>query len=64
VALGDNVLAADDIAKGRLVKLFDIESPSGAYHLVAPAANFDLPAVRAFRDWILAEIAIFRAPRQ
>jgi LysR family glycine cleavage system transcriptional activator len=64
VALGDNVLAADDIAKGRLVKLFDIESASDAYHLVAPTANFDLPAVQAFRDWIVAEMANFLAPRQ
>lgn len=59
VALGDNILAADDIAKGRLIKLFDIESPSDTYHLVAPAAHFDLPAVQAFRDWILGEMAQF-----
>ena len=60
VALGDSVLAADDLARGRLVKLFDIETPcEEAYYVVAPPASFDLPVVQAFRDWLVAEMAAF-----
>jgi LysR family glycine cleavage system transcriptional activator len=60
VVLSSNVLAANDIAAGRLVRLFDIDlSASGGfgYYIVAPKATFDLPKIAAFRDWLLAEAA-------
>jgi LysR family glycine cleavage system transcriptional activator len=60
VALGDSTLAADDLASGRLVRPFDLSvkgPPQFAYHLVCPEATAELPLVRAFREWILAETA-------
>ncbi len=59
VALGLSILAADDVAAGRLAAPFDLVLPSGyAYYLVMPPAAVDRPKIRAFRDWMLAEMAI------
>ncbi len=60
VVLSSNVLAANDIAAGRLVRLFDVDlKASGAfgYYVVAPRTTFNLPKIAAFRDWLLAEAA-------
>jgi LysR family glycine cleavage system transcriptional activator len=60
VALGDSTLAADDLASGRLVRPFELslKGPSQfAYYLVCPETTAELPLVRAFREWILAEAA-------
>jgi LysR family transcriptional regulator, glycine cleavage system transcriptional activator len=59
VALGDS-LAADDLAAGRLVRPFDLAlkgPPQFAYHLVSPRATADRPLVKAFREWVLSEVA-------
>ncbi|MBI3503845.1 MAG: transcriptional regulator GcvA [Proteobacteria bacterium] len=54
VAVGRSVPLADDIAAGRLVRLFDLELPSGfAYWIVAPKAGAEDPRVAAFRSWVL-----------
>ncbi|MBI1244617.1 MAG: transcriptional regulator GcvA [Alphaproteobacteria bacterium] len=54
VAVGRSVPLADDIAAGRLVRLFDLELPSGfAYWVVAPKAASEDPRVAAFRAWVL-----------
>jgi LysR family glycine cleavage system transcriptional activator len=58
VALGRRVLADADLASGRLIAPFSLTLPSElAYYLVAPPHTADLPKVKAFRDWILAEIS-------
>jgi LysR family glycine cleavage system transcriptional activator len=55
VAIGRSVPLADDLAAGRLVKLFDLELPSSySYWVVAPKAGQEDPRVAAFRAWILA----------
>jgi LysR family glycine cleavage system transcriptional activator len=47
-----------DIAEGRLVRLFPDEVESGLdYWLVYPDHRRNLPKVRRFREWLLAEIA-------
>lgn len=52
------LLAHDDIRTGRLVMpLPDRIEVRRAYHLVYPRANADMPNLRAFRKWILAEMA-------
>lgn len=59
VALGDSTLAADDLAAGRLVRPFRVALPGPAgfgYHLVYPPAALERPLVKAFRDWVLAEV--------
>ncbi len=57
VALGRSPLADDDLAAGRLVRLFEVSLPGDwAYHIVCPRATADRPKIVAFRDWLLAEV--------
>lgn len=57
VALGRLPLAADDLASGRLVSLFGPpRACATGYWLVAPPETLRRPAVRAFRQWIEAEL--------
>ena len=56
VALVGNVLVADDIAAGRLVRPFELSFPvSFAYYILRPLASADRPRVVAFREWLLKE---------
>jgi LysR family transcriptional regulator, glycine cleavage system transcriptional activator len=56
VAMGHRPFVAGDLAAGRLAAPFDIVVPGPeAYWLVSRAGDADLPRVRAFRDWLLAE---------
>lgn len=58
VALGRSVLVADDLAAGRLVKPFALELPTiAAYYFVCPEGTQDRPKVKAFRDWVMSEVA-------
>jgi LysR family transcriptional regulator, glycine cleavage system transcriptional activator len=57
VALARGALVTADLASGRLVRLFPRRVPSRtAYYLVYPEAAGELPRVRAFREWIRAEV--------
>jgi LysR family glycine cleavage system transcriptional activator len=56
VALARSVLAADALAKGRLVKPFDTAMPAEyAYYLVCLESHLNRPKIKAFRQWMLAE---------
>lgn len=57
VAIGDTFLSGDALARGLLVRPFDvtIESPRG-YYLVARPERSQRPEVRAFSDWLLDEL--------
>ena len=58
VALGRTALIAEDLAAGRLVKPFELALPAEwAYYVVYPPRALARPKVRAFRDWLLAEVA-------
>ncbi len=59
IALARSVMARDDLASGRLVKLFpDISFPSAlAYFVVYRAETSHFPRVIAFREWLLEEAA-------
>lgn len=55
VALMPRFMVAEELASGRLVIPFDRALDAGeAYVLAYPEASADLPALRAFRDWLLA----------
>jgi LysR family transcriptional regulator, glycine cleavage system transcriptional activator len=61
VALTMDVLAARDIALGRLVMPFEQQVPvEGAFYLVTLAETANLPHIAAFKHWLLAEADIFR----
>jgi LysR family glycine cleavage system transcriptional activator len=58
VALGQRVLAALDLAQGRLVKPFGLVVRNAyGFHVAVKPGGMDRPAVRAFRDWLFAEAA-------
>jgi LysR family glycine cleavage system transcriptional activator len=52
------VLAALDLAQGRLVKPFGLVVRNAyGFHVAVKPGGMDRPAVRAFRDWLFAEAA-------
>jgi len=58
VALASNVLTADDVAAGRLVRPFDLSLADPldfSYYVVYPEEAVDRPKVAAFRAWVIAE---------
>jgi len=58
VAILTPELVASELADGRLLRPFDLTATDGnSYWLVYPEARRNVPKVRAFRDWLLAEIA-------
>jgi LysR family transcriptional regulator, glycine cleavage system transcriptional activator len=53
VAVGRSIPLADDLALGRVVKLFGLELPSGfAYWIVHPKATAKDSRVAAFAEWV------------
>jgi len=62
VALSQGVLSGDDLAAGRLVRPFQLGvSTESAYYFVAPKGSGARPKVAAFRDWLFAEAAAYKA---
>jgi len=56
VALSQNALAGDDLAAGRLVRVFDYTLPlEFAYYVVLPEGAPARPKIAHFRDWLLEE---------
>ena len=56
IALVSDVLAADDLAAGRLVRPFDLSVyVDFAYYVVCPPEKSDVPKVGLFCDWLCAE---------
>jgi LysR family transcriptional regulator, glycine cleavage system transcriptional activator len=57
IALARSILARDDVASGRLVRLFaDVEVPSAlAYYVVYRSDRALPPKAEAFRRWLFAE---------
>lgn len=60
VALASSGIAGDDLASGRLIRPFDpsldLALDLGIFLVCTPEA-LERPAVSAFRDWVLAEVA-------
>ena len=59
VVLGYKMVASQDISLGRLVVPFgpQLTLPGRAYHFVCPRGQERRPSIKAFRDWLFAEIA-------
>ena len=56
IALARSAHVEDDLASGRLVKLFDVLSPSSvAYYFVCPKGREEEPNIKAFHDWVTKE---------
>ena len=65
IALARSVMARDDLAAGRLVRLFpEIDFVSQlAYYLVYRSECASLPKLKAFRDWIFQESTTTRSDK-
>ena len=63
VALARSILARDDLATGRLLRLFPaVQVPSKlAYFVVYRAEYASLPKLRTFRDWLIEEAKTLRS---
>jgi LysR family glycine cleavage system transcriptional activator len=62
VGLVRHVVAAQEIASGELVRLFDVSVKSDrAYYFACTASAARKPQVIAFHTWLLREIAAFKA---
>lgn len=60
IAIGRSSLVANEIAAGRLVRLFDLIAPSEfAYYLVTAKSSNKTPALLAFEDWLRREASLF-----
>jgi len=58
VAILTRELFKAELADGRLIQPFDLRGDDGhAYWLVYPTGRRNVPKIRAFRDWVLAEMA-------
>jgi len=51
IALDTSVTTTEEIAKGRLVELFNTDIRLGGYYLVAPRNGWDDPLVSRLRQW-------------
>ena len=61
VAILTRELFAAELANGSLIAPFDIVGNDGhAYWMVYPESRRNMPRIRAFRDWMLAEIGAAR----
>jgi LysR family transcriptional regulator, glycine cleavage system transcriptional activator len=63
VALSLKLIASDDVHSGRLVTPFgpELPVPRNTYYFVCPKGHETRPAVRAFHDWLFAEMAATKA---
>jgi LysR family glycine cleavage system transcriptional activator len=57
VGLLDRIFADEEIAAGRILPLFDVDFPCGAYFVVARDFSLISPGARRFVDWITARFA-------
>lgn len=65
VALAYGALIDRELAQGKLLKLFDLETPPKViYSLTCPEAWTNRPRIAAFRNWVFAESAKDEVTRQ
>ena len=67
MVLGYKLVASRDIGLGRLVSPFgpELPLPGRSYHFVCAKGQEKRPTIKAFRDWLFAEIEdTFAALRQ
>jgi LysR family transcriptional regulator, glycine cleavage system transcriptional activator len=58
-----SIIGSNELATGRLVRLFDIAAPSSSAHwFVCPPPLLQTARVQALRAWLIEEVERFRAP--
>ncbi|NEK23076.1 LysR family transcriptional regulator [Sulfitobacter sp. JBTF-M27] len=61
ILLVSDEVVAGEVAAGRLLRVSDIGFREGGYYLVRSEGAFRRKAVRVFRDWLIAESAVWRS---
>ena len=62
VLLATELIVADDLKKGRLVKLFDITMPTRrSMYFVCPVGRENVSKIKSFREWLQQEIKVCQA---
>ena len=61
VALSRYSLVADDLAAGRLIRLFDHVTLEDGFYLASPKSSLQRVAIRKIYEWVKEEARIFRA---
>lgn len=56
-ALGDDIVTADVLTNGRLVRPFSAVLPGWSYYVVHPGHQPETEAAAAFRHWLVDEVA-------
>jgi LysR family glycine cleavage system transcriptional activator len=57
IAMGDNLISGEALAKGLLVRPFETEIESNrGYYLVADQQKVERPVVQAFSDWVKSQL--------
>lgn len=57
IALGDNLLSGEALARGALIQPFELEIESNCgYYLVVDQQKAERPAVQAFSEWVKARL--------
>jgi len=58
VAVGDNLLAFEELIAGRLIKPFGPSCPAGSYYLLKPERRLDHPALESFEAWLVDALTL------
>ena len=62
MAIADRQVVARELEDGRLIEPFDVHMPTtAAYYIVYPPGGSEDQRIRAFRDWVLEEVATMPA---
>jgi LysR family glycine cleavage system transcriptional activator len=65
IALARRSIVNEDLERGTLVKLFDVTVASReSYWFVSPKPLAEAPRVKAFREWVKAELGVSRSRRR
>jgi LysR family glycine cleavage system transcriptional activator len=61
VAMGNTMLAGEDLRQGRLIRPFDLTVwPDSGFYVVYAKSALQRPKIKAFRDWLFDQIEIDR----
>jgi len=65
IAMGNTMLAGEDLRQGRLIRPFDLTVwPDSGFYVVYAKAALQRPKIKAFRDWLFDQVEIDRQMQQ
>jgi LysR family glycine cleavage system transcriptional activator len=65
VAMGNTMLAGEDLRQGRLIRPFDLTVwPDSGFYVVYAKSALQRPKIKAFRDWLFDQVEVDRQMQQ